>query len=205
MNRYDLTTLVLGPVSTNCYLLTAQDSKEAYLIDPADDADLILKVLKRTDCTRVSILLTHAHFDHVGAAQGIQKALGATVYLHPDDEDLLLGRIAGIPYVPPPAAYHLIKPSQTWMFSGSKITCLPTPGHTPGSVCYRFDNVLFSGDTLFKDSIGRTDLPGGSPSAMQISLQKLLSIGEDCRIYPGHGEPTSLQQERNQNPYLMTT
>jgi len=190
-------TLALGAYQTNCYIIHDETSGSCCVIDPGYDAHAILDTLDRLDLTAEAILLTHGHFDHVGAVKELAAETGCDVYIHPADLALPPMFTAGPLYYTKTydegAKLHL---------AGCKITVLHTPGHTPGSVCLMTADAIFSGDTLFAGSCGRTDLPGGSWATILKSLRRLAAIEADFRVFPGHGQATALAEEKRYNPYL---
>ena len=191
--------LTVGPVATNCYLLSdGTNAGPVLVIDPGADAPDILKALRgRPVC---AYLLTHGHFDHTGALSGLPKA---PVCLHTLDAAMLndpalnAGFLIG-DTLPRPAADTVWDRDGLVPLSGfpCKVHALHTPGHTPGSCTFEIDNVLFTGDTLFRQGFGRTDLPGGSQEDLRNSLRKLLRLPGDLRVLPGHGPETTLEKER---------
>ncbi len=187
-------TLVLGDLMTNCYLVTDGDGN-AVVIDPAESPERILSRL--TGRRLLAVLLTHGHFDHVGATAGLMQAARCPVYIHENDVDLPAYMTAGaLRYTDTYAE------GDTLDFGALHFTVLETPGHTPGSVCLRCENTLFAGDTLFAGACGRTDLAGGSEAQMRQSLRRLGRIPENLTVLPGHGRATTLDRERESNPYL---
>ena len=189
--------LTLGAYQVNCYIIHDEKSTSCCVIDPGYEADTILDKLSELGLTLEAILLTHGHFDHVGAVRDIAADTGCQVYLCADDLCLPTNLTAGKLYYTQTFAegtrLHL---------AGLDITVLQTPGHTPGSVCLLIGDSLFSGDTLFAGSCGRTDLPGGSWTDMQNSLKRLSQIEANLWVLPGHGESTMLASEKKYNPYL---
>ena len=189
--------LTLGAYQVNCYIIHDDKSTSCCVIDPGYEADTILDKLSELGLTLEAILLTHGHFDHVGAVRDIAADTGCQVYLCADDLCLPTNLTAGKLYYTQTYAegtrLHL---------AGLDITVLQTPGHTPGSVCLLIGDSLFSGDTLFAGSCGRTDLPGGSWEQMQASLKRLSQIDANLWVLPGHGESTMLASETKYNPYL---
>ena len=189
--------LTLGAYQTNCYLFHDEDSVKCCVVDPGYDADFILKSLETLGLTLEAILLTHGHFDHVGAVRQLASDTGCDVYIHAADLDLPVALTAGPLYFTKTYAE-----GDTLRLAGLDITVLHTPGHTPGSVCLLCGDTLFAGDTLFCGSCGRTDLPGGDWATILSSLHRLKAIEADLWVLPGHGEATSLAQEKKYNPYL---
>jgi glyoxylase-like metal-dependent hydrolase (beta-lactamase superfamily II) len=203
--------LAVGALQCNCYILGDERSREALVIDPGEEAGRILAVIRRHGLTVRAIVQTHAHFDHVGATAPLREATGAEVCLHRGDEELYahLGLQAQWFGLPAPVA----TPVTRWCGDGDELKAgglslhvLHTPGHTPGSICVRHegDALLFSGDTLFCGSVGRTDLWGGSQEQLMASIQqRILTLPDDTVVYPGHGPETTIGQERRSNPFLQ--
>ena len=198
-------TIPVGDLGTNCYVVT-DGCGAAAVIDPGADADTIRTVLQKERVQRVGILLTHAHFDHIGAVNALTD-LGSSVYCHAldcpalQDGRLNLSAFFGVPTAP---IHNAVAVEEGGEIAVGELTftVLHTPGHTVGSVCYSLGDVLFAGDTLFCESIGRTDFPGGDVRAMRASLERLATLDGNVRVYPGHGEPTAIAHERRHNPYL---
>ena len=186
--------LTLGLYQTNTYLL-ANDT-EAVVIDPGYEADTILDALAGK--TLKAILLTHGHFDHVGAVKELVAETGCDVYIHAAEATMPPMVTAGPLYFT-----HTYDEGDTVSsIAGLELTVLHTPGHTPGSVCLLMGREMFSGDTLFACSFGRTDLPGGDPRKMMESLRRLASLQGNFFIHPGHGGSTTLDAEKRFNPYM---
>ena len=186
--------LTLGLYQTNTYLL-ANDT-EAVVIDPGYEADTILDALAGK--TLKAILLTHGHFDHVGAVKELVAETGCEVWIHAAESTMPPMVTAGPLYFT-----HTYDEGDTVTpIEGLELTVLHTPGHTPGSVCLLWGQELFAGDTLFAGSCGRVDLPGGDPAQMMQSLNRLASLQSDYRVHPGHGPSTTLSQEKRHNPYM---
>lgn len=187
-----------GVYEENCYVLKAGEG-EAAVIDPGDDADRILDLLEREGLRAIAVLLTHGHWDHIGAVSDVADAFAAPVMLHAADLPLIQE------WAPRP-----IEPARL-LAHGDRIACgglvfeiLHTPGHTPGSLCLRTGNRLFTGDTVFKGTVGRTDFPGGSSEALHASIRDhLLPLPDDIEVYPGHGAPTTIGDERRYNPFFV--
>ena len=193
----EITVLTLGDYMTNCYILRQEASSKCLLIDPGYEAERILSVLEEKRMEPEAILLTHGHFDHVGAVQDIAAETGCDVYIGDADLGLPPMLTNGRLYYT-----HTYPASGTLMLAGLTLRVLPTPGHTPGSVCLLTEDTMLSGDTLFRGSCGRTDFPGGSWEQMLASLKRLSELPGDYRVLPGHGEETTLNWERKHNPYL---
>ena len=193
-------TYVMGPVSTNTYLLT--EGKECILIDPDGKAEKLLDIIGERKL--LAILLTHGHFDHIKAVDGLYDHFHCPVYLHEDDEYLARDRYAGKSFgITSFISCPIEKLQEGKMEIGPfSFEVIFTPGHTPGSVIYVFDDAIFSGDTLFKGSIGRTDLEGGNYRIMKQSLDIFRHFTKDYKIYPGHEEATTLSEELLNNYYL---
>lgn len=192
-----LHTLPLGAYQTNCYILHQEASSSCVVIDPGYTPEVILDFLAGKGLTLEAILLTHGHFDHVGAVRDLAAETGCRVWLNPDDLSMPPKLTAGpLYYTDTYSEGDTISPA------GISFQVLSTPGHTPGSVCLIAENFLFSGDTLFAGSCGRTDLPGGSTHAIRESLHRLAELPGDYSVHPGHGESTTLAWEKQYNPYM---
>ena len=190
-------TLALGLYETNCYILSSDDSTECLVIDPGYEPETVLDAVKSLGKTVSAILLTHGHFDHVGGVREIFNETDCDIYLCPADCQMPETMTAG------PLCYtNSYTEGDILHLAGLTIQVLHTPGHTPGSVCLLCENALFSGDTLFAGSCGRTDLPGGDWDTLSASLSRLKALEEDYTVYPGHGEATRLAAEKVYNPYL---
>ena len=188
-------SMELGLYRTNCYILWETDA--AVVIDPGYSAQRILARLHDLGLTLRAIVLTHGHFDHVGAVGELKKAIGCPVWLPAPDTGLPEEITNGpIPYT------DTFTEGDTLCLGDITLSVMLTPGHTPGSCCLKTGNLLFTGDTLFRDTCGRTDLPGGDWRQMRASLRRLAAIGEELFVYPGHGDATTLSREKRFNPYL---
>lgn len=193
----EITVLTLGGYMTHCYILRQEASSKCLIIDPGYEAGRILSVLQQKQLEPEAILLTHGHFDHVGAVQDLAAETDCDVYIAEADLSLPPMITNGKLYYT-----HTYPASGTLNLAGLAIRVLPTPGHTPGSVCLLVEDTMFSGDTLFQGSCGRTDLPGGSWEQIAASLKTLAALPGDYRVLPGHGGETTLDRERQSNPYL---
>jgi hydroxyacylglutathione hydrolase len=207
----DVRMFTVGPVQENCYIVRQPESERAVIVDPGDEAERILAALEALGITTVeAILLTHTHFDHIGAVAPVAKVTGAPVYC-PELETQVLANI--MDYVPWPGfgpfesyeADHTVKGGETLTLAGLQFEVTFTPGHSPGHVSYAAvaDNSLFSGDVLFQGSVGRVDLPGGDWPTLLDSIDGLIkSYPPEMTVYAGHMGITTLGDERASNPFL---
>jgi hydroxyacylglutathione hydrolase len=203
-------TFPVGPLACNCSVLADVAARQAIVIDPGDNIELVLQILKRHDSKLTAIVVTHAHIDHIGGASRLKAATGAPVLLHENDlplYDSLAEQAAWIGVRPPErtAIDDLLTERSRLDLNGLGINVIETPGHTQGSVCLYLptEKKLFAGDTLFAGSIGRTDLPGGNSLQIIQSLRnKLLRLPDETIVIPGHGQNTTIGDERESNPFL---
>ncbi len=193
----EIIRLPLGDYQTNTYILYQKGCENCLVIDPGYEADEILRHVQSHGLKVEAILLTHGHFDHVGAVKAMVCKTNCLVYINQEEEAMPHMLTAGNLYYTD--TYH---EGDTLTLAGMTFTVLSTPGHTPGSVCLDFGEDMFTGDTLFAGSCGRTDLPGGDGSRMLKSLQRLSDITKDYAIHPGHGGESTLFYEKKHNPYL---
>lgn len=209
MGKLQIAHYMVGPVQTNCYLAINKETKEALVIDPGEEAARLMQQIREQGLTVAAILLTHGHFDHAGAAEELSTLCNAPVYAHEAEKETLESeKLNACWMIGRKETYRadlFVKDEQELDLAGFHIRVLFTPGHTRGGCCYYFpyENVVFSGDTLFQMSVGRTDLEGGSMSQIVRSIQeKLMPLPEQTVVYPGHGEATTIETERMYNPYL---
>ncbi len=201
-----ITTLHLGSLGTNCYLVPSGENR-CIIIDIGDGAAKLRETLESRSLTPEAILLTHGHYDHVGGVEEIRSHYQIPVYIHTADEKCLRSGQANLAYQLTDKAFIPVKEYQTVqdgdvLHIGSlEITVIHTPGHTPGGVCYQIGDALFTGDTLFAGGIGRIDL-GGNAQEMRASLERLSNLCGDYEVYPGHMGSSSLDFEREHNPYM---
>lgn len=199
-------TLQVGEIGTNCYL-AASDAGNAAIVDPGAEPERIAAALTQYSLTPAFILLTHGHFDHIGAAEALRQWYHIPLYVHAADAELLsdpaknggkglMGREVTADYD------HLLVDGDRIPLDELEFQVIHTPGHTKGSVCFAADGLLLTGDTLFCRGIGRTDLYGGSFPEIRRSLSRLAALEGDRRVFPGHGPATTLDAERAENPYL---
>jgi glyoxylase-like metal-dependent hydrolase (beta-lactamase superfamily II) len=194
--------VVVGSIETNCYIVSAKNDHTA-VIDPGDEAGKIMAEIKKIRDLRLDyILLTHAHFDHVLAVDELKRKFPeAKIFIGQNDQEIL-ANLSKQSYFLSQKVKDLVSPTETVQdgdvlnFAKDKIKVIETPGHTPGGVCYLIDGCLFSGDTLFYHSHGRTDLPTSNNDKMSKSLEKLAKLSENIRVFPGHGPETTIKEEK---------
>ena len=205
MPALDILTIPVGQLATQCYLVSLPERDDCIVIDPGAEPERIRAALQKKRLA--AILLTHGHFDHIGAVSALMDA-DTPLYIHALDAPMLadpklnLCRMIGQTITAPPAN-HLLQEGDLVQAAGIILTVLHTPGHTPGSVCYRAGDVLFTGDTLFRHECGRCDLEGGDFSAMLRSLKRLSELEGDYKVLPGHEGISTLDEERVANPYML--
>lgn len=209
MSELNIKTYVLGIVMTNCYIIRQNDRKEVVVIDPGAEVDKIMNYLQENDLVCEGVLLTHGHFDHIIAATALATQTGAPVYAHEAEAELLkdpnlncashirsdFGLIPDI----------LLRDGEILELAGLEIKVIHTPGHTIGGVCYYIPkhDVVITGDTLFLEDIGRSDLPTGNGNTLISSIKdKLMPLSDQVKVYPGHGDPTTIGYERSHNIYI---
>ena len=211
MSSLDVRMFTVGPVQENCYIVRRKDDPTAVIVDPGDDAEQLLTAVERLGIESVeAILVTHTHFDHIGAVAPVAKATNAPVYC-PELETQVLANIMA--YVPWPGfgpfesyqADHTVAGGETLELAGLSFDVVFTPGHSPGHVTYALpeDEAMFSGDVLFQGSVGRVDLPGGDWPTLLASIENLIgAYPAETTVYPGHMGVTTLGRERATNPFL---
>jgi hydroxyacylglutathione hydrolase len=199
----------VGPLACNCYVVGDASTNEAMVIDPGGDATDITAAIDARKLTITAIVATHAHFDHLIAAEVVRAHTGAPLYLHDGDRPLLdwfqeSGLLfLGAKLPPPPAIDTSPAEGDRLVAGATELVVLHTPGHSPGSISLVSDAALFPGDVLFADSIGRSDLPGGDSDTLVASIHgKLFELDDDVPVYPGHGPATTIGRERRFNPFV---
>jgi glyoxylase-like metal-dependent hydrolase (beta-lactamase superfamily II) len=187
----------LGAYQTNCYIVHRLDCKKCIIIDPGYEAHTICDKLDDLELEPEAILLTHGHFDHVGAVRDLAATYGCRVYMRPEETAMPPQLTAGALYYTDEYPGH-----GQLQVAGLDILVMHTPGHTAGSVCLLMEDAMFSGDTLFAGSMGRCDFPGSSIFEMRKSLRRICALTRDYHVFPGHGESSTLEYEKKTNPYL---
>lgn len=201
--------LVVGPVTTNCYIVSNEDTKEAVIIDPGAQPDKIMQKVQDEGVTVKVILLTHGHFDHICAVNEMKNLCHVKIYIGEEDADLMentdenVSAMFGCPYIA--RADETLRDGEQLQIAGFSIEVLHTPGHTKGGVCYYFreEGVMFCGDTIFCQSVGRTDFPTGNSLTLSESIkQKIFCLPDDVQLFPGHGESTTVGYEKKYNLFF---
>lgn len=192
---------VLGVYQENAYILIDEQSRDALIIDPGDEGDSLVKYLESLKINLKAILLTHGHIDHVGAVDAVRDAYSVPVYISELDMKFIEQRKMAFGKMR--RADYFLKEGDDFLFSGKKVEIIETPGHSRGSLSFYIDGLLFSGDVIFQNSVGRTDLPGGSMEELLHSIkEKLMKLPGETRVFPGHGPETTLAIEKSFNAYL---
>lgn len=202
-------TFIFGVVQTNCYVVSNEITGEAIIIDPADNPDSIKNIVEQQNLKPVAILLTHGHFDHMMAAPELAAFYNISIYVSEAEKELVKDPKMNAAFLIRSdfslTADNYFHHNELLSFIGKNIRAIHTPGHTAGSTCFYFEDesILISGDTLFYESIGRTDLPTGNSADILKSIKEnLLCLPEEVVVYPGHGEKTTIGNEKRNNPYL---
>jgi glyoxylase-like metal-dependent hydrolase (beta-lactamase superfamily II) len=206
-----LKLLTVGPFASNCYIVGSESSKRGMIIDPGAEAKLILKTVNDLGLTISLIVVTHMHFDHVGALTPVKEGTGAKFALHEAETEAGLGvfsrmlsSMTGGSFSQLPKPDRLLKDGDTIDIDGLHFTVLHTPGHSPGGISLYGHEIVFTGDALFNYGIGRTDFPGCSYDQLMDSIQnKLMTLPDETIAYPGHGPSTTIGEERRGNPFLV--
>jgi len=196
----NIETVVVGDLQTNCYIAYDPETKETVIIDPGAAHAAILKKIEEKKLKPLYILHTHGHPDHFGSTDEIKKATGARVMVHNDDAHILQSKILSLRgmFYNSTKVDRNLKEGDEIRFGKEKLKVIHTPGHSKGCICFysEADSILFSGDTMFKSDVGRTDLPGGSEKELAISIKKLFNLPDSTRVLPGHGRETTIADEK---------
>lgn len=205
----NIETIVVGEFQVNCSVIWGE-AKQALVVDPGSDAEVILNFLDEHNLEVAAYLLTHGHVDHVSAVAALCEARPAPVAIHPADGSWAFGEANEfVPYYGSPdrpaRLERELEEGQTWEDADLTYSVIETPGHTPGGVCFLFpeDNALIVGDTLFAGSVGRTDLPGGNSRVLKESLKRLQKMDDNITVYPGHGPATTIGREKQTNFFMQ--
>jgi len=202
-----LKTFTVGPMEANCYILYHPDKREGLIIDPGAEGPRLIRFIKEKKISILYIINTHGHPDHTGANREVKEHTRAPILIHQYDAPMLTRGESVISLVFPseyssPPADTLLKDGDLIECAGIEFKVLYTPGHTPGGISLLTEDSIFTGDTLFSGSIGRSDLPGGSQEVLLNSIDKILSLDENLIIYPGHGPSTTVSEELRSNPFV---
>ncbi len=198
---------VVGPLQVNCYVAYDEESREAMIVDPGDNAGGILAILEQQRLQPRYIVCTHGHFDHIGAVAAVKAGTEAKVVLHGADLQIYegahdLAALMGFSLEQQPAPDILVAEGDSLRLGNTIVTIMHTPGHSPGGICLLHGDLLLSGDTIFAGSIGRTDFPGGSLQAMKKSFRRIIDLPAETRIFPGHGPASTVADEREMNFFI---
>lgn len=200
-------TIAVGPLQENTYLVIDEEAGRAVFVDPGDEPDRLLRALDASGAELEAIWLTHSHMDHVGAIAGIVRRYPVPILVHPDGLPVYRGaaehaRYFGLEIEQPPPTDAALHEGDTLSVGDTHFEVIHTPGHEPGHVVIHGNGVAFVGDCLFAGSVGRTDLPMASGTELARSLERIVALGDDVRVYPGHGPATTIGHERRHNPFL---
>jgi len=202
--------IVVGPLSVNCFVVGCENSREGVVVDPGGDVDSVIQAVQKHRLKIGTVINTHGHFDHVGGNRATVESFGGRLLIHQADVALVgmatdVARTYGLQGESSPPPDDFLNDGDEITFGGHTLKVIHTPGHTRGGCCLYFESEkkIITGDTLFADSIGRTDLPGGSHEQLLESIRtKLFTLPDDVAVYPGHGEATSIGHEKRHNPYF---
>jgi glyoxylase-like metal-dependent hydrolase (beta-lactamase superfamily II) len=199
-------TVTIGPLETNCYIVIDEATNKAIVIDPGDEPDRIMETAEGAKI--LYIVLTHAHFDHVGAVADLKNITGAKVIIHAEELEMYetardQAAFWGYQMEPLPPPDILFKEGDELSFGNVGFVVIHTPGHTPGSICLYSNGVVITGDTLFRGSVGRTDFPGGDINQLRASFRKLMGLPDETAVLAGHGPPSTIGVERVENLFSM--
>ncbi|MFO0754554.1 MAG: MBL fold metallo-hydrolase [Thermodesulfovibrionales bacterium] len=199
-------TVVVGPLQVNCYIIGDEALKRALVIDPGDEPDRILHIVKEAELRVDYVVCTHGHFDHVGAAADIRRETGAKVVLHRDELPVYaaakdMAAFWGYDLEPLPEPEAFVQEGDVLTFGRLSLEVFHTPGHSPGGICLYGENTLFSGDTLFAGSVGRTDFAGGDLAQLRDSFRRLMILPETTEVQPGHGPASTIGREKRTNMF----
>lgn len=211
VSMLEITSRTVGPMRTNCYFIY-NDKKEALIIDPGEETDVLLEVIESLNLKPLAVLITHSHYDHIGSLDDIREHFQIEAYISPIEQEWLsnpsLNLSGGSSWMEPVTAKpaeNELEMNQNYQLADFSFRVVPTPGHSPGSVSYIFeaDQFVICGDTLFHGTIGRTDLPQADLHTLKNSIRReLFTLPQNYKVYPGHGSPTTIKEEHTTNPFF---
>lgn len=198
--------IVVGPLQVNCFIIADETSKKAVVIDPGDEPDRIMEIIKKNNLSVECIICTHGHFDHVGAVSELKQETGAEVLIHKEELEIYnaakdMAAFWGYDFDPLPEPDKLLKNGDDIEIGGLRFNILHTAGHSPGGICLYGEGIVITGDTLFAGSVGRTDFYGGDMNKLKESFKRLMSLPENTRVLPGHGPETTIGHEKRENSF----
>ncbi len=199
--------IVVGALQVNCFIVYDEESRDALVVDPGDEAGRIIRSIEDRKLVVSRIVCTHAHFDHIGAVRELKEKTGAPVMIHKGDSDIYMradkqGALWGFQIEQPPEPDAYLHDRDEIAFGRSRFSVLHTPGHSPGCICLYGEGVIFTGDTIFAGSVGRTDLPGSSMTELKKSFARIIGLPPETRIFPGHGPLTTVKDEIEDNFFV---
>jgi len=201
-------SLVVGPLEENCFVIADTKTKEAMIIDPGDEPDRIMEIIKNNNLKVKYIVCTHAHFDHIGAVPDIKGKTGAKVVMHKNDLELYSSAkdqaaLWGYNLEPLPDPDMFVVEGDELIIGSLKFKVLHTPGHSPGGICLYGEGIILTGDTVFAGSVGRTDFFGGSIEELKKSFKRIISLPSSLKIFPGHGESSTVEEEKEMESFIQ--
>lgn len=199
--------IVVGALQVNCFIAYDEESREAIVVDPGDEAEKIIRLIEDRKLAVLRIVCTHAHFDHIGAVRKLKEKTGAPVIIHKGDLDIYMrankqGALWGFQIAQPPEPDMYVHDGDEIAVGRFCFQVLHTSGHSPGGICLYGEGVIFTGDTIFAGSVGRTDFPGGSMAELRKSFSRIIALPNETRIFPGHGPLTTVKNEREDNFFV---
>lgn len=203
-------TIVVGELAVNCFIMACEETQKGIVIDPGDNVDGILSIVKENNIDVIEIVATHGHFDHIGRVTTLKEKTGAPFTIHKDDLFMVEGLVEIASFLsidtdPAPEVDRFINEGDTITFGHETLNILHVPGHAPGNVAFTWPGHAIVGDTVFAGSIGRTDLEGADPNVLMHSIRtKILTLPDNTVLYPGHGPQTTVAQEKQTNPFLSS-
>jgi glyoxylase-like metal-dependent hydrolase (beta-lactamase superfamily II) len=200
--------IVVGPLQSNCYIVYDENSLEAMVIDPGGEPEKILNVIEDIKLKICYIVCTHAHFDHLGALAGLKKKTNAKIVMHKNELVIYMGArdqgvFMGYEIEQPPKPDMFVGEGDELSFGGLQFKVLYTPGHSPGGICLYSEGIIFTGDTVFAGSVGRTDFYGGSIEELKKSFMRIISLPPETKIFPGHGDLSNIRDEKKMNFFVQ--